>query len=139
LREEFRRADLLDAVMDLGWVDEAELPLLLRTADVALYLMDDSLINRCKCPVKLADLIAAGVPVVAEAVGQVNAYVKQGTNGRLRAVGDEAGLAADLVDLLVDAHGRQLAGVAGQARYLAHFDWEKQADVLERAYELRGE
>jgi glycosyltransferase involved in cell wall biosynthesis len=137
LREEFRRANLLDAVVDLGWVDEIDLPLLLRTADVALYLMDDSLINRCKCPVKLADLLAAGVPVVAEAVGQVTAYVQQGVNGCLRAVGDEAGLAADLVDFLADPHGRRQAGTAGQAWYLTHFDWEKQADVLEGAYGLR--
>lgn len=138
LRQEFHRASLLDAVFDLGWVDEADLPLLLRTADVALYLMDDSLINRCKCPVKLADLIAAGVPVVAEAVGQVTAYVQQGANGRLRSVGDEAGLAADLIDLLTDAHGRQQAGAAAQARYLTYFDWAQQVDVLERAYQLGG-
>ena len=139
LRAEFDRANLLDAVVDLGWVDEAALPLLLRTADVALYLMDDSLINRCKCPVKLADLVAAGVPVVAEAVGQVTAYVQHGANGCLRAVGDETGLTADLVAYLTDAHGRQQAGAAGQAHYLAHFDWEKQADVLERAYGMGGE
>jgi len=31
---------------------------------VALYPFDDNLINRTKCPVKLTDLLYAGIPVV---------------------------------------------------------------------------
>ncbi len=100
LQGQFAAAGLLEVVTDVGWVDVGELPALLAAADVGIYLMEESLLNRTKCPVKLADMIAAGVPVVAEAVGQVPEYVVQGHNGLLRRSGDEAGLIADLVYLL---------------------------------------
>ena len=70
-RAQLAAAGLLDAVVDVGWVALAELPATLAAADVGLYLMDDTLLNRAKCSVKLADMLAAGVPVVAEGVGQV--------------------------------------------------------------------
>ena len=101
--------------VDLGWVDEADLPLLLRSCDVAIYLMDDTLINRCKCPVKLADLIAAGVPVAAEDVGQVPEYVINGATGLLRPSGDSAGLASRLLRSSCRAKRSALAfGMAAQ-------------------------
>jgi len=134
LQQQFAGLDLLPAVVDLGWVAEEELPLLLRTADVALNLMDDTLINRCKCPVKLADLLGAGVPVVAEAVGEAKQYIENGHNGRLRPAGDEAGASADIVDLLRDPRAREAAAAEGQARYRARFAWERQVDELESAY-----
>ncbi|HZD11164.1 MAG TPA: glycosyltransferase, partial [Candidatus Binatia bacterium] len=68
-RHQLQAAGLLEAMIDIGWVPEAELPTLLGTADVGLYLMDDTLLNRTKCPVKLADMQLVGLPVVAEAVG----------------------------------------------------------------------
>ena len=64
--------------------------------------MDDNLINRSKCPVKLADMLAVGLPVVAEDVGQVPEYVIQGKTGLLRPSGDVADIASDLVTLLQD-------------------------------------
>ena len=47
-------------MIDLGWVELEQLPLLLSSVDVGIYLMDDTLLNRTKCPVKLADMIAYG-------------------------------------------------------------------------------
>ena len=70
-RDQLTAAGLLGAIVDVGWVALADLPATLAAADVGLYLMDDTLLNRAKCPVKLADMLAAGVPVVAEGVGQV--------------------------------------------------------------------
>ncbi|HSH03364.1 MAG TPA: glycosyltransferase, partial [Anaerolineae bacterium] len=55
LREEWQVAGLLESVHDLGWVEEQLLPGVLAVADVGIYLMDDTLLNRTKCPVKLAD------------------------------------------------------------------------------------
>ncbi len=64
-RQQLAAAGLSEAVIDAGWVELAALPATLAAADVGLYLMDDTLLNRAKCPVKLADMLAAGVPVVA--------------------------------------------------------------------------
>lgn len=133
-RQQLAGAGLLTAVEDAGWVEPAALPALLRRAHVGLYLMADSLLNRTKCPVKLADMVALGIPVVAEAVGQVPAYVRPGQTGRLRPPGDDAGLAADLLQLLRDDAARSRLAAGGIAHMQAHFSWDGLAARLEAAY-----
>lgn len=135
LRRQLDEAGLLGRIVDVGWQEEDALPGILAAADVGLYLMDDTLLNRTKCPVKLADMAAVGLPVVAEAVGQVPAYVRDGRTGRLRPSGDVAGLAADLIDLLGDRKERARLGGNAAAHVKAHFSWDRLAQEAERAYE----
>lgn len=134
LRNQLRAAGLLDAVADIGWATEADLPALLASADVGLYLIDDTLLNRTKCPVKLVDMLALGLPVVAEAVGQVSEYVVHGETGLLRATGDVAGLAQDLVRLLTEETLRERLGAAAQTRQRRRFSWDTLAQDLEKVY-----
>ncbi len=135
LRDELAEADVLSAIIDLGWTDLDELPLLLRCADAAIYLMDDTLLNRTKCPVKLADLISLGVPIVAEAVGQVPEYVVNGRNGRLCVSGDIAGLIDACVSLLQFKAERTRMAEEARAHYEASFSWDLLADRLMQTYE----
>jgi glycosyltransferase involved in cell wall biosynthesis len=134
LRQELEKHDLLPGVVNLGWVDVADLPLLLRSCDAALYLMDDTLINRTKCPVKLADLAGAGVPVVAEEVGQVSAYVVNGVTGYTRPSGDIDGLVRDAAALLQNAAKRADFGQAAQDLYNRDFSWARLAAGLDTFY-----
>ncbi|MFQ5400107.1 MAG: glycosyltransferase [Anaerolineae bacterium] len=136
--EQFRRqlaaAGLLDAVVDVGWVDPEALPALLAAADAGVYLMDDTLLNRTKCPVKLADMLYVGVPVVAETVGQVPEYVVHGRTGRLCASGDVVGMAAALIHLLQDVEDRKRLAEEAVA-YIAHrFQWDRLAERLLTVY-----
>lgn len=133
-REQLGAADLLDAIIDAGWVELEQLPATLAAADVGLYLMDDTLLNRTKCPVKLADMLAAGVPVVAEAVGQVTEYIRDGQGGMLRESGDVAGVAAAAVSLLRDEGERQRKAAAAGEDMRARFSWERLAGLAEQAY-----
>lgn len=133
-REQLAGAGLTDAVVDAGWVAREELPAILAAADVGLYLMDDTLLNRTKCPVKLADMLAMGVPVVGESVGQVAEYVRDGRTGALCATGDVAGMAAAAVDLLRDAGERRRRGAAARRDVLERFSWEGLAGVAEGVY-----
>ncbi len=135
LQDQLAEKDVLAAMIELGWVDLEELPLLLSCADVAIYLMDDTLVNRTKCPVKLADLIASGVPVVAERVGQVPEYVATGLNGHLRPVGDIAGVVEDCAALLNDQSERVRMAQEARAHYEAHFSWNLLAERLVQLYE----
>jgi glycosyltransferase involved in cell wall biosynthesis len=134
LRRQLAQAELLDRVVDVGWVAPEKLPALLACADVGLYLMDDNLLNRTKCPVKLIDMVAVGVPVVAEAVGQVTEYVVNGRTGLLRSSGDAAGVAQDAAGLLLAPARRAHLGAAARAHAAAHFSWDAIATRLERAY-----
>ena len=131
LRQQLESADLLEAFVDVGWVAEPQLPALLGAADAGLYLMDDSLLNRTKCPVKLADMLSAGLPVVAEDVGQVAEYVRHRETGLLRESGDVGGVARDLVTLLQDEQMRARLGEAASEHLKRHFAWSRLAQRLE--------
>ena len=137
LREQLAAAGLLAATVDAGWVERESLPATLAAADVGLYLMDDTLLNRAKCPVKLADMLAAGVPVVGEAVGQVAEYVRDGRTGVLCATGDVSGLVRETARIL---QGSERAGAQGSRGEAARkdvrerFGWEGLAATLESAY-----
>jgi glycosyltransferase involved in cell wall biosynthesis len=130
-------AGLTDSVKDVGWVEPEALPGLLQAANVGVYLMEDTLLNRTKCPVKLADMLALGVPVVAEAVGQVNEYVAHGRSGLLRPSGDAAGLTDDLIYLLNNPAARERLAAGAKERMAAQFSWARLAETVECVY--RGE
>ena len=117
-----------------GWVEPQQLPAHLALAQVAIYPFDDTLINRCKCAVKLIDLLAAGLPVVADAVGQNREYIQDGVSGLLVAPGDTEAKAAAVVRLLRDAGLRAHIGATAQKRLREEFSWQKLAAQAERAY-----
>jgi glycosyltransferase involved in cell wall biosynthesis len=125
---------LANRFVNAGWLEEQELPDFLAAADVGLYLMDDTLLNRAKCPVKLADMLGLGLPLVAENVGQVPEYVIHDKTGLLRSSGDTAGLAADLIELLQDDSRRAQLGAAAREHIQSKFSWERLADIAEAAY-----
>jgi glycosyltransferase involved in cell wall biosynthesis len=133
-RSQLGSADLLDAVTDVGWVEESRLPEILTSADVAIYLMDDTLVNRSKCPVKLADLLYAALPVVAEDVGQVREYVISDQTGMLHHIGETKGMAADLIRILRDPTLRNRLSAGAKNHIEANFRWEHLADIAEQAY-----
>jgi len=134
LRRRLAETGLEEAVVDAGWLPEDALPAVLAAADAALYLMEDDLLNRAKCPVKLADMLSVGVPVVAEAVGQVREYVRHRETGLLRASRDVSGLADDVAALLCDEALRRRLGAAARRHIQEHFAWELLAKRAETAY-----
>ncbi len=121
------RADGWDGVDYVGWSALADLPAHFAQAQVALYPFDDTLINRTKCPVKLLDLLAAGVPVVAEAVGQLTEMVRHGESGFLVSPGDEAAFADAVLRLLRDPAQARVMGACAATDVRARFDWDRLA------------
>jgi len=124
------------AVDYVGWVRLEELPRYFAAADVAIYPYDDTLINRTKCSVKLIDLLAAGLPVVADDVGQNGVYIEHGVSGFLVEPGDTAAFAAAVVRLLRDRGLRERLAEGAQRRVRQHFTWDRLADSVEAAYRL---
>lgn len=134
----FRRAyDAAGLGMPLvapGWVDAGDLPEYLALADAALFPMADTPINRTKCSVKLIDLLSAGVPVVAEAVGQNCAYIEDGMTGLLTPPDDDHSLAAAVAGLLKDRTAAETLGNAARVRMQREFGWSKLGAVLPDVY-----
>ncbi|MCG2768765.1 MAG: glycosyltransferase family 4 protein [Anaerolineae bacterium] len=128
-----RAAHIGSAVIYAGWVEHKDLADYFAASDVAIYPYDDTLINRTKCSVKLIELLAAGLPVVADRVGQNREYIKDGVSGIL--VENRMDTYADaVVRLLSDAELRSRLGVAAQKSVWSDYNWGRLAAVAERAY-----
>jgi glycosyltransferase involved in cell wall biosynthesis len=117
-----------------GWIDAAALPGTFARAGVAIHPFDDTLINRTKCSVKLIDLLSAGVPVVADAVGQNAEYIRHNETGILVASGDVEAMARAVVDLLRDREKADRLGQQAAQDVNERFSWDRLAVDVERIY-----
>jgi glycosyltransferase involved in cell wall biosynthesis len=130
---------LADRMVYAGWVEPIELPGYLAAADVAIYPLDDNLLNRARCSAKLVDLMAAGLAIVAEDVGQSREYIEQGRSGLLAEAGDTEAFARCVVKLLRDERLRGAMGNEARRRVCEEFAWERLVERIERAYQGEGE
>jgi glycosyltransferase involved in cell wall biosynthesis len=118
LEEEARRQGVADRVRFLGQRDDA--PALLGGAD--LYV--NSSISE-GISLTILEAMAAGLPVVATAVGGTPEVVQDGQTGRLVAARDPAALGAALVAVSRDAAAASVMGGAGRERVLQYFSIDR--------------
>lgn len=127
---EIPNADLVYA----GWGTKESLPRCFAAADLAIYPFDDTLVNRTKCPVKLMDLLAAGIPVVGDAVGQIAEVIVPGQTGFLVHSTEALSFGEAILDLL--ASPERLADMQKAARedIVTRYAWTRLAETAETAY-----
>jgi glycosyltransferase involved in cell wall biosynthesis len=130
-------AGLGEVLQYVGWVEAERLPRYFGQADVAVYPFADTLIHRARCPVKLLDLMAAGMPVVADAVGQNAVTIAHGVSGLLVPPGEAGAMAEAVLELLDDPALRARLGRGAQRRVLEHLTWEQLCTHVEAAYVKR--
>jgi len=121
-----------------GWVEPNELSDYLAAADVAVYPMDDTLVNRAKCPAKLTEILCAGIPVVADRVGQSEEYIHEGVSGFLSDPANMKDMADKTVSLLLDMTKSKLMGAEGRRYLISQFNWHDFARKLESFYVASG-
>jgi glycosyltransferase involved in cell wall biosynthesis len=85
-------------------------------------------------PLAVLEAMAAGVPVVATAVGGIPEVVDPGRSGVLVPFGDPAALAAAVAGLLGDPERRRTLAAAGRRRVEEAFGVERMARELEALY-----
>jgi glycosyltransferase involved in cell wall biosynthesis len=85
-------------------------------------------------PTSLMEAMAAGLPVVAGAVGGVPEMVHDGRTGRLVPPGDVAALTVAVRELLADADLRAAMGREGERLVAERFDLDTQARRLRDLY-----
>lgn len=129
-------AGLAQSVVRVGWIPQEELASYFQCATIALFPCDDTLVNRCKCSAKLTDLLSAGVPVIADAVGQNCEYIRDGQSGLLVPAGDNQAMALAALKLLGNEPMRRILGQAARQSMAEHFGWDKLAEVALSAYEV---
>jgi D-inositol-3-phosphate glycosyltransferase len=121
--------DVADRVVFRGRVGRAELPALLRSADVAVCVPWYE-------PFGIVPLeaMACGVPVIASAVGGLVDTVVHGKTGLHVEPRSVEQLAAALAELLPDAERRRALGAAGARRARTRYSWERVATQTLHAY-----
>jgi glycosyltransferase involved in cell wall biosynthesis len=122
-----RELDITGAVHLLGWVDD--LPRFYATLDICVL----SSLNE-GTPVAAIEAMAAGVPVVATAVGGVPDVVEHDISGLLVAAGDVEALADALVQLATNPMVRARMGKAGRALARARYSHLRLVDDIEQIY-----
>ena len=136
LEERVRALGLGERVIFTGWVDHADIPAYLATADVAIHPYRDTLVNRAKCAGKVIEYMAMGKAVVTGRVGMNREYIVHGESGLLTEPGDVDDFAAAMVRVLKDRALAAELGRNAEARIWAEFDWDARAGEIERAYAI---
>jgi glycosyltransferase involved in cell wall biosynthesis len=134
LDEMLDQAGLSKHTVFTGWVPSNQIQNYFAAVDVAIFPYDDTLVNRTKCSVRLIDMMAAGVPVVADAVGQNKEYIRDNESGILVPAEDDSAMAAAAIRVLEDGGLRSRLSAGASARIRDHFAWARLAQVAERAY-----
>ncbi len=120
-----------DRLLQTGFVPDDVVAIYLACADVMVLPMADRPADRGRLPNKLLDYMAAGRPVVASPVGEVNKILSQHQIGLLA---ERDNFAEAIHTLLTDIELRDEMG--RQARHVAEtaFAWPQMIDRLERFY-----
>lgn len=122
----------------VGWIEQSDLPWYWAAADLALYPCEDNLLVRSKAPVRLLELMSAGLPVVAQRVGEAEEYVVHNVSGVLVSPGDDLEFAESVASLATDASLRSRLGEAARARIEGCYMWGGLVDRAIEAYEEAG-
>lgn len=123
-------------VIATGFKKDHELPSYLHAADVGLLPFADKPLNWARFPIKIGDYLAAGLPILTNAVGEMGRIVAEEHVGEVTAPNAPA-YAAGLLRLLSDP--ARLADCRSRARPAAErLSWDAMGRELESFYdELR--
>ena len=131
-----KTAGVSHSMLMVGWVPSASRAGLFAATDVALLPVSDTPLNRAKSPMRLLDLLAAGVPVVTQDVGEYGRLVSDGLTGLVTEPGNEGALAAAVVRLLRDPLLRERLGQAAAAVMRVEYSWSGLAQRALTAYQV---
>jgi len=110
-----------------GTVDHSQLPRHLAAMDAAVVVASADASFHYS-PLKVAEYLAAGVPVVAPAVGQLRARLTDGSDALLVPPGDVTALVDALTRLRNDAGLRARLARAGRVAAEASWSWDTQVE-----------
>ena len=123
LQADLSARGLSQAAHFTGAVSASEVPGLLASIDVAVAPYPD-LSRFYFSPLKVYEYMAAGLPVVASRIGQLEKLIQDGVNGLLTAPGDAAELAMTLERLRAEPELRARLGKAARATVLREHTWD---------------
>jgi len=119
-------------VLFTDYVPADEIPKYLSMADIALAPFEENDVTRAKSPLKIAEYMAMGLPIVASDVGDVRRMASEA--GAIVPCCDIQAMADKVVWMLNNQDIRQDMSSAGQKQAQEIFNWKSHVDSLETAY-----
>jgi glycosyltransferase involved in cell wall biosynthesis len=128
-------SDLLDSIDATGWVSPDRMPDILAGADIGLlpFSMDNQWI-RSKSPTKLFEYMASGIPVIADAIGEVTHVIQDGQSGILAT--SQQSFNDAMIGLADNRDLRLLLGAAARKRVETHYSIPVLVDRLARFLDM---
>jgi glycogen synthase len=118
-----------------GRVPAADVPELLRLFHVFVVPRRDVTITRFAGPIKLAEAMASGLPVVGSRVGDIPTLLADG-RGVVVEPGSIVALARTLADFVADPDARLRMGERARAWTETHLRWSVAAETYREIYEM---
>ncbi|MER2597990.1 MAG: glycosyltransferase family 4 protein [Caldilineales bacterium] len=125
-----RKAGAEGSIRCLGWLPVAAQSGLFAAVDVALLPVRDCARNRAKSPLRLLELLAHGVPVATQRVGEYGLYIQHDVSGLLAEPDDAAGLAGHVLRLLAEPTLRAHLAAAARAYVGRQHAWTRLAERI---------
>lgn len=133
LRELTHELGIEEKVIFAGSVPHSEIPKYIAAADICVATFKDTLVTRCKSPLKIVEYMAMGKAIVANNVGEVRRML--GGVGILVRAGDWRSLSEGILRLLIDKGLRDNLGRFARIRAENRYNWPQTAASLAAAYE----
>ncbi|MCG2712662.1 MAG: glycosyltransferase family 4 protein [Candidatus Omnitrophica bacterium] len=124
--------DIDEHIIFTDSVAHQEVPLFMAAADIAIACFEDNDITRCKSPLKIAEYMACGKPIVASNVGEVINML--GGAAVITEPDNPEDLARGIIKLLEDEPLRKRLSVKARQRAEEIYNWKNTTENLLRAY-----
>ncbi len=125
---------LQNAVIFTGSVHHQKVPQLFAATDIAVCPFSRSYAGKGGTPLKLFEYMAAGKPVVATKMNQIQDVMQDGETGILIEPDDVNGFANAIVNLFNQPGERERLGRNAQHVATTEYSWERYAERLEQIY-----
>ncbi|MDP8245207.1 MAG: glycosyltransferase family 4 protein [Candidatus Hinthialibacter antarcticus] len=133
IKQHARDLSVEEKIIFTDYIPGDEVPRYLSCADLALAPFESNDVTKAKSPLKIAEYLAMGIPVVASDIGE--APVMIGEAGRCVPCGDAKAMAQQARVILQDEPMRTAMQSAARERAVSIYNWKSHTDQLEKAYQ----
>lgn len=113
-----------------GHIDDV--PSVIGSANIGVISFRDNLLNNCKCPLRLYEYLACGLPIVSTKVGEPAFVLKDGVG--LLVEPDTESLASGILNLIENKDLSNKISARGRELILKEYNWEVLGKKLVRFY-----
>ena len=132
LKELVRQRGLAGRIVFTDAIAYEFIPEYIAAADICVAPFEDNEITICKSPLKVAEYLASGKPIVASRVGEMRNMVAGA--GLLVKPGDHLAVAEGIITLLKDEKLRQRMGLISRRRAIDRYNWPRSTAEILKAY-----